>query len=54
MLRLLFWIALIAAAVWFWRKFKGQASTPRPLPNEKRRPWSVVPIAAFTCPVTAR
>jgi uncharacterized protein len=30
MLRLLFWIALIAAAVWFWRKFKGQASTPRP------------------------
>lgn len=29
MLRLLFWIALIAAAVWFWRKFKGQASAPR-------------------------
>ncbi|WP_085726148.1 PP0621 family protein [Pseudomonas sp. R37(2017)] len=28
MLRLLFWIALIAAAVWFWRKFKGKASTP--------------------------
>ena len=28
MLRILFWIALIAAAVWFWRKFKGQASTP--------------------------
>ena len=22
MLRLLFWIAVIAAAVWFWRKFK--------------------------------
>ncbi|KAB0492573.1 PP0621 family protein [Pseudomonas vancouverensis] len=31
MLRLLFWIALIAAAVWFWRKFKGQpASTQSP------------------------
>ena len=29
MLRLLFWIVLIAAAVWFWRKFKGQASPPR-------------------------
>ncbi|RON17854.1 PP0621 family protein [Pseudomonas frederiksbergensis] len=32
MLRLLFWIALIAAAVWFWRKFKGPtagANTPR-------------------------
>jgi len=29
MLRLLFWIALIAAAVWLWRKIKGQASTPR-------------------------
>ncbi|CAI8698909.1 MYND finger [Pseudomonas sp. IT-P12] len=30
MLRLLFWIALIAAAVWFWRKFKGSSSAPRP------------------------
>ena len=26
MLRLLFWIAVIAAAVWFWRKFKKNAS----------------------------
>ena len=26
MLRLLFWIAVIAAAVWFWRKFKNPAS----------------------------
>ena len=26
MLRLLFWIALIAAAVWLWRKFKHSAS----------------------------
>jgi uncharacterized protein len=34
MLRLLFWIALIAAAVWFWRKLKGQASTPKP-PTER-------------------
>jgi len=34
MLRLLFWIALIAAAVWFWRKFKGQASTPKS-PSER-------------------
>ncbi|ROM57507.1 hypothetical protein BK648_01640 [Pseudomonas poae] len=23
MVRLLFWIAVIAAAVWFWRKFKS-------------------------------
>ena len=23
MVRLLFWIAIIAAAVWFWRKFKS-------------------------------
>ncbi|MCB2253262.1 PP0621 family protein [Pseudomonas chlororaphis] len=32
MLRLLFWIALIAAAVWLWRKFKqptSGASAPR-------------------------
>ena len=29
MLRLLFWIALIAAAIWFWHKFKGQASAPK-------------------------
>ena len=29
MLRLLFWIALIAAAVWFWRKFKASSSTPK-------------------------
>ncbi|UWF48544.1 PP0621 family protein [Pseudomonas sp. N3-W] len=29
MVRLLFWIALIAAAVWFWCKFKGATSAPR-------------------------
>jgi uncharacterized protein len=29
MLRLLFWIAVIAAAVWFWRKYKSQARTPK-------------------------
>lgn len=29
MLRLLFWIALIAVAVWFWRKFKAQPSLPK-------------------------
>ncbi|MHC8307375.1 PP0621 family protein [Pseudomonas sp. PB3P13] len=27
MLRLLFWIALIAAAIWLWRKFKGSNSS---------------------------
>ena len=26
MLRFLFWIAVIAAAVWFWRKFKSPAA----------------------------
>ncbi len=29
MLRLLFWIAVIAAAVWFWRKFKSPATKQR-------------------------
>ncbi|MBV7550006.1 hypothetical protein KW849_27360 [Pseudomonas sp. PDM26] len=38
MLRLLFWIALIAAAVWFWRKLKGQASTPRPPAEREAAP----------------
>lgn len=28
MLRILFWIALIAAAVWLWRKLKRASSTP--------------------------
>ncbi|BBP79434.1 MULTISPECIES: PP0621 family protein [Pseudomonas] len=30
MVRLLFWIALIAAAVWFWRKFKRAETAARP------------------------
>jgi len=30
MVRLLFWIALIAAAVWFWRKFNRPAPPARP------------------------
>ncbi|WP_223463684.1 MULTISPECIES: PP0621 family protein [unclassified Pseudomonas] len=38
MLRLLFWVALIAAAVWFWRKFKGQASTPKPPAEREAAP----------------
>ena len=38
MLRLLFWIALIAAAVWFWRKLKGQASTSRPPAEREAAP----------------
>ncbi|MDR9753101.1 PP0621 family protein [Pseudomonas sp. SZMC_28357] len=29
MLRLLFWIVLIAAAFWLWRKFKGKAPEAR-------------------------
>lgn len=37
MLRLLFWIALIAAAVWFWRKFKS-ASSPSQAPREQDAP----------------
>lgn len=35
MLRLLFWIALIAAAIWLWRKFKQPASSANP-PAEQR------------------
>ncbi|MDF9775182.1 PP0621 family protein [Pseudomonas baetica] len=38
MLRLLFWIALIAAAVWFWRKLKGQASTSKPPAEREAAP----------------
>ncbi|QJP97628.1 MULTISPECIES: PP0621 family protein [Pseudomonas] len=34
MLRLLFWIALIAAAVWLWRKLKAPAA-PTQSPREK-------------------
>ncbi|MBV4456603.1 MULTISPECIES: PP0621 family protein [Pseudomonas] len=34
MLRLLFWIALIAAAVWLWRKIKAPAS-PAQSPREQ-------------------
>lgn len=34
MVRLLFWIALIAAAFWLWRKFKGGVSTDRPAPSD--------------------
>ncbi|MPQ71323.1 MULTISPECIES: PP0621 family protein [unclassified Pseudomonas] len=30
MVRLLFWIALIAAAVWFWRKFNRPTAPNRP------------------------
>lgn len=38
MLRLLFWIALIAAAVWFWRKFKRPVDASRPTPSEQNAP----------------
>jgi len=34
MLRLLFWIALIAAAVWLWRKLKAPAA---PAPSSRER-----------------
>ncbi|QXH94142.1 PP0621 family protein [Pseudomonas ogarae] len=37
MLRLLFWIALIAAAVWFWRKFKSTSSASH-APREQDAP----------------
>ncbi|KIP89332.1 PP0621 family protein [Pseudomonas fluorescens] len=37
MLRLLFWIALIFAAIWLWRKFKAPASSTRS-PREQDAP----------------
>ncbi|WP_237885003.1 PP0621 family protein [Pseudomonas sp. PGPR40] len=37
MLRLLFWIVLIAAAVWLWRKFKSPTSGPH-TPREQDAP----------------
>lgn len=30
MIRLIFWIAIIFAAIWLWRKFKAPAQTGRP------------------------
>lgn len=33
MFRLLFWIALIAAAFWLWRKLKRKRPTPKAEPN---------------------
>ncbi|MCX7079704.1 MAG: PP0621 family protein [Pseudomonas sp.] len=38
MLRLLFWIALIAAAVWFWRKFKAGPASVANTPSEQSAP----------------
>ena len=35
MLRLLFWIALIFAAVWLWRKFKASASSAPSSPRQQ-------------------
>ncbi|MCQ6259868.1 PP0621 family protein [Pseudomonas hefeiensis] len=37
MLRLLFWIALIAAAIWLWRKFKSTSAAPN-APRERDAP----------------
>ena len=34
MFRLLFWIALIAAAVWLWRRFKKPAASAQAAPRE--------------------
>lgn len=34
MFRLLFWIALIAAAFWLWRRFKRPAAPTTPPPAE--------------------
>lgn len=33
MLRVIFWIALIAVAVWLWRRFKQPRPTHRPSAN---------------------
>ncbi|MGY2297821.1 hypothetical protein HX813_06025 [Pseudomonas yamanorum] len=42
MVRLLFWIAVIAAAVWFWRKFKSPAA-------KQQRPSEQSPIQMVRC-----
>jgi uncharacterized protein len=34
MVRLLFWIALIAAAFWLWRKFKANDAAPPARPED--------------------
>ncbi|MGH8433053.1 MAG: PP0621 family protein [Pseudomonas sp.] len=31
--RLLFWVALIAAAIWLWRRFSRPAQRPTPKPG---------------------
>ncbi|MGP0016823.1 PP0621 family protein [Pseudomonas sp.] len=38
MVRLLFWIALIAAAVWFWRKFNRPTAPSRPADTQEAAP----------------
>ncbi|MCF4996537.1 hypothetical protein GIW69_13260 [Pseudomonas syringae] len=38
MLRLLFWIALIAAAFWLWRKFKAPAAPSQPSRDQDAAP----------------
>ncbi|WLG96636.1 PP0621 family protein [Pseudomonas sp. FP198] len=38
MLRLLFWIALIAAAIWLWRKFKATSATSNAPRDHDARP----------------
>ncbi|MGY2291430.1 PP0621 family protein [Pseudomonas sp. SDO528_S397] len=42
MVRLLFWIAVIAAAVWFWRKFKSP-------PAQGQRPAEPGPTPMVRC-----
>lgn len=37
MLRLLFWIALIFAAIWLWRKFKAPAASNQSQRNSRER-----------------
>lgn len=34
MFRLLFWIALIAAAVWLWRRFKKTTASAQAMPKD--------------------
>ena len=40
MIRLIFWIAIVFAAIWLWRRFK----TPARAPREEHKPASLTMV----------
>lgn len=48
MLRLIFWFALIAAAVWLWRRFKQPSSAQRPT-DDSAASHDAAPMVRCAC-----